>query len=154
MMKWLFKGMMKFIFLLFMLPITCFAADPLEGIWKTIDDRTGYSRADVKIQKKADGSYEGFIVETRSLPGTEKLHICTLCPGNAQNKPFAGLTILWNLTQDRKDPFKYESGQILDPLNGKIYSGYAKLSGTGNRLTIRGYTHGSAIGRSVTWIKY
>jgi hypothetical protein len=26
-------------------------SDPLIGKWKTIDDRTGYSRADVEIQK-------------------------------------------------------------------------------------------------------
>ena len=44
--------------------------DPLVGKWKTVDDRTGYSRADVEIRKKADGSYEGIIVTTRNVPGT------------------------------------------------------------------------------------
>ena len=55
--------------------------DPLLGKWKTIDDQSGYSRADVEIRKKADGSYEGVIVETRSLPGAEKMGICHKCPG-------------------------------------------------------------------------
>ena len=31
--------------------------DPLIGIWKTVDDQSGYSRADVEIRKKPDGTY-------------------------------------------------------------------------------------------------
>ncbi len=34
-----------------------------------------YSRADVEIRKKADGSYEGVIVTTRNVPGTEKMGV-------------------------------------------------------------------------------
>ena len=50
-------------------------SDLLVGKWKTIDDRTGYSRADVEIRKKPDGTYEGIIVETRNIPGAEKMVI-------------------------------------------------------------------------------
>ena len=43
----------------------------LVGKWKTIDDRTGYSRADRNSQKP-DGTYEGIIVETRNIPCRKK----------------------------------------------------------------------------------
>ena len=67
-----------------MATLSCFSfaengTDPLVGKWKTIDDRTGYSRADVEISKKPDGSYEGVIVATRNIPGTEKMVICSNC---------------------------------------------------------------------------
>ncbi|WP_284880071.1 DUF2147 domain-containing protein [Acinetobacter variabilis] len=128
--------------------------DPLLGKWKTIDDQSGYSRADVEIRKKPDGSYEGIIVETRSLPGAEKLGICSQCPGQLKNKPFIGLPFIWDFKADPKKPREFHDGKILDPISGKVYKGKARLSANGKRLTLRGYVGVSVIGRSVTWIKY
>ncbi|WP_436915811.1 DUF2147 domain-containing protein [Acinetobacter gandensis] len=128
--------------------------DPLVGKWKTVDDRTGYSRADVEIRKKADGTYEGVIVTTRNVPGTDKMVICSNCPGELKNKPFIGLPFIWDFKQDPKNPREYQNGKVLDPIGGKIYKGKARLSTTGRHLTLRGYVGVSVIGRSVTWIKY
>ena len=128
--------------------------DPLLGKWKTIDDQSGYSRADVEIRKKPDGSYEGIIVETRSLPGAEKPGICSKCPGQLKNKPFIGLPFIWDFKADPKKPREFHDGKILDPISGKVYKGKARLSANGKRLTLRGYVGVSVIGRSVTWIKY
>ena len=128
--------------------------DPLVGKWKTVDDRTGYSRADVEIRKKADGTYEGIIVNTRNVPGTDKMVICSNCPGELKNKPFIGLPFIWDFKQDPKNPREYQNGKVLDPIGGKIYKGKARLSTTGRHLTLRGYVGVSVIGRSVTWIKY
>ncbi|MFH7347931.1 DUF2147 domain-containing protein [Acinetobacter variabilis] len=128
--------------------------DPLLGKWKTIDDQSGYSRADVEIRKKPDGSYEGIIVETRSLPGAEKLGICSKCPGQLKNKPFIGLPFIWDFKAAPKKPREFHDGKILDPISGKVYKGKARLSANGKRLTLRGYVGVSVIGRSVTWIKY
>ncbi len=95
--------------------------DPLVGKWKTMDDRTGYSRADVEIRKKADGSYEGIIVTTRNVPGTEKMGVCSNCPGELKNKPFIGLPFIWDFKQDPKNPREFQNGKVLDPIGGKIY---------------------------------
>ncbi len=94
--------------------------DPLVGKWKTVDDRTGYSRADVEIRKKADGTYEGVIVTTRNVPGTDKMGICSNCPGELKNKPFIGLPFIWDFKQDPKNPREYQNGKVLDPIGGKI----------------------------------
>lgn len=128
--------------------------DPLIGIWKTVDDQSGYSRADVEIRKKPDGTYEGIIVETRSLPGAEKQVICHNCPGKLKGKPFIGLPFIWNFKQNPNKPNEYIDGQVLDPIGGKIYKGKARLNANGKRLTLRGYVGVSVIGRSVTWIKH
>lgn len=128
--------------------------DPLVGKWKTIDDRTSYSRADVEIRKKPDGTYEGIIVETRNIPGAEKMNICHQCPGQLKNKPFIGLPFIWGFKQDPKNPLQFVQGSVLDPIGGKVYKGKARLSANGKRLTLRGYVGVSVIGRSVTWIKY
>lgn len=128
--------------------------DPLVGKWKTIDDRTGYSRADVEIKKKADGTYEGIIVETRNIPGADKMGICSNCPGQLKGKPFVGLPFIWGFKEDKSNPLSFVDGKVLDPIGGKVYRGKARLNASGKRLTLRGYIGVSVIGRSVTWIKY
>ncbi|RKG31294.1 DUF2147 domain-containing protein [Acinetobacter tianfuensis] len=129
-------------------------SDPLVGKWKTIDDRTGYSRADVEIKKKPDGTYEGIIVETRNIPGTEKMGICSNCPGHLKGKPFIGLPFIWGFKEDKANPLLYIDGKVLDPIGGRVYRGKARLNASGKRLTLRGYIGVSVIGRSVTWVKY
>ena len=129
-------------------------SDPLVGKWKTIDDKSGYSRADVQISKKADGTYQGIIVETRNMPGTEKLGICKQCPGALKDKPFIGLPFIWDFNVDPNNPREFVNGRVLDPISGKIYRGKARLSANNKRLTLRGYVGVSVIGRSVTWVKY
>ena len=128
--------------------------DPLVGKWKTVDDRTGYSRADVEISKKPDGTYEGIIVATRSVPGTEKMVLCTNCPGNLKGKPFLGLPFIWGFKQNPDNPREFNHDRELDPIGGKIYQEKARISASGKHLNLRGYVGVSVIGRSVTWIKY
>lgn len=128
--------------------------DPLMGKWKTIDDRTGYSRADVEVSKKPDGTYEGVIVATRNIPGSEKIITCTKCPGNLKDKAFIGLPFIWGFKQNAENPREFVDGRVLDPISGKVYKGKARLSSSGRHLNLRGYVGVSVIGRSVTWIKY
>lgn len=153
-MKNLYKGILTGVILAAVSSFSFAENDPLVGKWKTIDDRTGYSRADVEISKKPDGTYEGIIVATRSVPGTEKMVICSSCPGNLKNKSFIGLPFIWGFTQNPDNPREFNNGRVLDPVGGKIYKGKARLSASGKHLNLRGYVGISVIGRSVTWIKY
>lgn len=57
-MKKNYKGIFAGLILATLSSLSFAESDPLIGKWKTIDDRTGYSRADVEIRKKADGTYE------------------------------------------------------------------------------------------------
>lgn len=128
--------------------------DPILGKWKTVDDRTGYSRADVMVKKNSDGTYTGTIVETRTVPGRPKMEICDNCPGELKGKPFIGIPFIFGFKQDPNKANEYIDGKVLDPIGGKIYKSKAKILNNGRRMTIRGYVGISMIGRSVTWIKY
>lgn len=123
------------------------------GTWKTIDEQTGYSRADVVISKNADQSYSGKIIKIRPLPYKALVETCSKCKGKLKDAPYVGLEILSGFKQDAKNPKEYIDGHVLDPLSGKIYRGKAKLSPNGQRLSLRGYVGVSALGKSTTWLR-
>ena len=141
-----------FFSLLFSLCSYASAAD-ISGVWRTIDDKTGYVRAHIKISKASNGTYTGTIIKDFPAPGETPLVQCTKCPAPYTNKPIIGLTILQNLKADPDTPNLYVDGSVLDPRAGKIYHGKAKLNATGNKLTLRGYIGISLVGRSQTWIR-
>ena len=128
------------------------AAD-IAGVWRTIDDKTGYVRAHIKISKESNGSYTGTIIKDFPAPGESPLLQCNNCPAPYTNKPIIGLTVLKNLKADPENPNVYMGGSVLDPRGGKIYHGKAKLNVSGNKMTLRGYMGISIVGRSQTWIR-
>ena len=128
-------------------------AEDISGVWKTIDEQTGYSRADVTVKKLSNGAYTGKITAIRPLPFKPLVETCAKCKGPLKDAPYMGLEIISGFVQDPKKPKEYINGKILDPLSGKVYSGKAKLSENGRRLTMRGYVGVSALGRSTTWIR-
>lgn len=131
-----------------------FAQTPsLEGLWKTIDDQTGYSRADVLVSKNANGQYTGKIVAIRPLPYKPLNEFCNKCKGELKDKPFVGLVIMRDFVAHPNKPGEFINGEVLDPLSGKTYKGKAKLNSSGRRLQMRGYVGISALGRTTTWIR-
>ncbi|TEU30625.1 DUF2147 domain-containing protein [Alkanindiges illinoisensis] len=128
-------------------------AGDLTGTWRTIDDKTGFSKALVEIKKDSTGAYHGTIVKIIPRPGYTPKETCQNCPAPYTNKPMVGLTVLNGLQQDPKNENNFINAKVLDPLSGNIYKGKAKLSADGRRLTMRGYVGISALGRSQTWIR-
>ena len=134
---------------------TVFAAESptLAGTWKAIDDKTGYSRADIEVVQNSDGSFSGKIIRIRSVPDKPLVETCTKCKGNLKDKPYVGMQIMSGFKKNPNDDFEYTGGKVLDPLSGNIYSGKAKLNSRGSRITLRGYIGVSMLGRSATWIR-
>ncbi|NWK75046.1 DUF2147 domain-containing protein [Acinetobacter cumulans] len=128
-------------------------ANDMVGVWKTIDEQTGYSRADVTITKNSDGSYTGKITAIRPLPYKALVETCEKCKGPLKNTKLVGLEILKGFKQNPQHENEFVGGTVLDPLSGNVYKGKAKLNPTGKRLTMRGYIGVSALGRSTTWIR-
>lgn len=129
-----------------------YAAD-IVGTWRTIDDKTGFSKALVEIRQMPDGTYSGTITKILPRPGYIPKEFCQHCPSPYTSKPILGLNILTGLIADAKRSNNYISGKILDPLSGNIYKTKARLNLDGHSLTIRGYVGISALGRSQTWIR-
>ncbi len=65
------------------------AAD-ISGTWKTIDDKTGYARAEVKISRLKDGRYAGKIVKIHAIPNRPAISHCAKCEGKLKNAPLLG----------------------------------------------------------------
>ncbi|MEZ2904065.1 DUF2147 domain-containing protein [Acinetobacter terrestris] len=126
-------------------------ADDISGTWKTIDDKTGSSKAILEMRQESNGTYTAKIIKVTPRPGYTPKETCVNCPAPYTNKPILGLDILTGLKA--ADDNHFINAKVLDPLTGKIYSGKAKLSANGKRLTLRGYVGISALGRSQTWIK-
>ena len=129
-----------------------FSAD-IAGTWRTIDDKTGFSKALMDIKQQADGTYTATVVKILPRPGYTPKETCQNCPAPFTNKPILGLTVLWGLKATPDKPNQYENARLIDPLSGKIYKGKAKMSNDGRILTMRGYVGISALGRSQTWIR-
>ncbi len=125
----------------------------ITGTWRSIDDKTGFSKALIEIEKDSNGAYEGKIVKVIPRPGYTPKETCQNCPAPFTNKPTLGLKVLMDLKQDTKNDNNFINGKVLDPLSGKIYSSKAKLSNDGRRLSMRGYVGISALGRSQTWLR-
>lgn len=128
-----------------------FAADDIAGTWRTIDDKTGFSKALIEIKKSDNGVYQGKIIKILPRPGyTPKTH-CQDCPAPYKGAPILGLTVLDGMKQ--KNATEYEGGTILDPLSGKVYKSKIKVSNNGKRLRMRGNVGVEVFGRSQTWIR-
>ncbi|WP_353143579.1 DUF2147 domain-containing protein [Acinetobacter pragensis] len=130
------------------------AADPLLGTWKTIDDKTGYSLADVIISKDKDNQYSAKIVSTRAIPGTAAQDICIKCTGVQKDMPMVGMTMLTGLSADPAHQHEYIGGKMLDPNSGLRYTARARLMNSGKHLLIHSRADGAAVGRNLTWVKY
>ena len=129
------------------------AADSPEGNWRTIDDRSGFAKALVRIAKEADGTYSGTITKTIPRPDYTPQEFCHNCPAPYTGQKIVGLKILSGLQVDPNNPNQLINGKVLDPLSGKLYNCKAKLSNEGRRLSIRGYIGVSMLGRTQVWLR-
>lgn len=126
------------------------AADSAAGRWKTIDDKTGKVKSIVEISQAANGTLSGKVVEIlHSDKGPNP--VCDGCEGANKNKPVKGMTILWNLSQDKGTASKWSGGTILDPANGKTYRSKIELQPGGGKLDVSGCI--AFICRAQTWVR-
>lgn len=114
------------------------------GKWKTIDDETGEAKSIVEVFSKS-GKIYAKVVEI--LDPANKNSVCKKCLGEDKNKSILGLTIIKGLS---KDGSEYNSGEILDPKNGKLYKCALSLESK-DKLKIRGYIGFSLLGRTQYW---
>ena len=106
-----------------------------EGLWRTIDDKTGQPKAEIRISAGAGGALTG-VLEKALITSAEPM--CTLCTDDRKDKPKLGMEVIRGARKaDGKDV--WESGQILDPENGKVYRLALEPQEGGKTLQVRGY---------------
>lgn len=127
---------------------TASGADPA-GLWRTISDVDGEPRAIVRLHI-VDGELRGVVVGTLRQ-SEDRNRLCERCSGSRRNQPIAGMTILWGLHRDRRDPNLFINGSVLDPDSGDVYGARVRLLPDGQSLEVRGFLMVSMLGRSQTW---
>lgn len=130
------------------------STDPLVGNWKTIDNKTGYSLADVAIQKNKDGTYSAKVIDLRAKPGAALIPTCVKCKGKQKDQPIVGMTVLNSLKADPKNKLVFNNGVFLEPSTGLIYNTTVHLSNNGKHLILQNAIKGSTNRQNITWMRY
>lgn len=105
-----------------------------EGLWRSIDDKSGLPKAEIRITANA-GVLSG-VVEKALMASNEPL--CNECTDDRKDKPKLGMEIIRGAKKvEGKDV--WEDGKILDPDNGKNYTLRMEPQEGGKKLQIRGY---------------
>ena len=117
-----------------------------EGLWRSIDDKTGQPKAEIRIT--ANGGVLSGVVEKALMPSPEPL--CTACTDDRKDKPKLGMEIIRGAKKaEGKD--LWDGGKILDPENGKNYTLALEPEDGGKKLKVRGYI--GPFFRTQTWLR-
>ena len=133
--------------------LACCAAgqvDPAQdatGLWRTVDDRTGQPKGEVRIFSR-DGSLYGQIVHV--FDRKDAASRCDACRDDRRGQTIEGLIILRAM---KRVDGEYRGGDILDPDTGRVYRCKMRLIDGGQRLALRGFLGVSLLGRTQTWTR-
>ncbi|MDR1899007.1 MAG: DUF2147 domain-containing protein [Treponema sp.] len=138
-----------------------FAADPAEGYWISVDDKTGKVTAGWEIYLQG-GKLFGKVLSTADHPAGVK---ATACKESYSGFPVAGkvnqmmvVGTPWIFGLSPDGPGQWKNGNVIDPTDGKMYKcRIIYHARDGNRyktdtLEMRGEI-GLGIGRSQYWRK-
>lgn len=95
---------------------TAVHAQKVSGLWKTVDDKTGETKALVQVFTR-DGRLYGKIKEVL-VRGVEN-PLCTECEGDRKDRPIKGMTIIDGLEPD--GPNQWKGDELLNPEEGRWY---------------------------------
>ena len=115
------------------------------GLWRTVDDKTGRERSDVRIYE-LDGKFYGRV--ERILDSKEAVQKCAKCTDDRRDQPVLGMVIMRGLARDGD---QWSGGRIVDPETGDTYRCKMHLVDGGQKLELRGYLMMPMLGRSQTW---
>ena len=116
------------------------------GLWRSIDDKTGEPKAEIRISDNG-GELTGRIEKALRKDARPT---CEECKDERKGQPIAGLEIIRGATKAAGQDV-WEHGKILDPENGKEYTlRLAPIEG-GQKLQVRGYL--GPFYRTQTWVR-
>ena len=153
--------MVKVFFVLIFIMVCgiCFAADPAEGFWLSVDEKTGKVTAGWQIYVQSGVLY-GRILSAADATPANKATECKASyrgypvAGNVSQMPIIGSIWIFGLTPD-KNPGQWKGGNVIDPSDGNMYTCtityHDNYNGRGPTLQMRGSLLG--IGRSQYWRK-
>jgi uncharacterized protein (DUF2147 family) len=120
------------------------------GLWKTIDDKDGSAKSEIRIIETA-GVFTGKIekiLDPKAKPG----ELCVECTDDRKGQPMLGLEIIRGVRQIGGQAV-WEGGTIVEPSTGKIYKMKMTPIEGGAKLEMRGFIGFSLLGRTQTWLR-
>jgi uncharacterized protein (DUF2147 family) len=116
------------------------------GLWRSIDDKTGEPKAEIRITDSG-GMLTGRIEKTLKKDAKPT---CEECRDERKGQAINGLEIIRGAKKTEGQDV-WENGKILDPENGKEYTlRLAPIDG-GQKLQVRGYI--GPFFRTQTWVR-
>ena len=117
------------------------------GLWRSIDDKTGQAKAEIRITAPSGGALSGVVEKALITTGDPN---CDLCTDDRKGKPKLGMEIIRGAKKaEGKDV--WEGGRILDPENGSTYALRLTPIEDGKKLEVRGSI--AFFGRTQTWVR-
>ncbi len=118
------------------------------GTWRSVDEKTGEPKSEIRITESG-GVLTGRIEKLLRKEAKQDA-VCDECSDDRKGKPLIGMEIIRGAKKaEGKDV--WESGQILDPENGKTYTLRLTPIEGGAKLEVRGSI--AFIGRTQTWAR-
>jgi len=133
----------------------CFAADPAEGFWLSVDEKSGKVTAGWEIYADGD-TLCGKILSVADYPQDAKAMKCKdsyrgfSLPGKVSEMPVVGTPWIFGLKKEK--PGVWIGGQVIDPETGGMYKCRITYHSKNDTLEMRGEI-GLGIGRSQFWRK-
>ena len=119
------------------------------GVWKTIDDKTGTERAQIRITD--NGGVLSGKIEKLLAADAQQDGVCDKCEDDRKGLPMVGLEVVRGVKKAEDN--LWDGGTILDAKEGKIYKVRMETTDGGKKLDVRGYVGLPLLGRTQTWIR-
>jgi uncharacterized protein (DUF2147 family) len=105
------------------------------GLWRSIDDKTGEPKAEIRIAETEGGLYGR--IEKLLRKDAKPDEKCNECKDERKGQPMVGLEIIRG-AKKAEDTDVWENGKILDPENGREYRLRLTPADGGRKLEVRG----------------
>ena len=123
-----------------------FAQTSPVGLWRSVDDKTGEAKAEIRIVENA-GVLTGRIEKTLRKDAKPT---CEECRDERKGQAIQGLEIIRGAKKAEGQDV-WEHGKILDPENGKDYTLKLAPVDGGQKLQVRGFI--GPFYRTQTWVR-
>ena len=116
------------------------------GLWRSVDDKTGEAKAEIRVVENA-GVLTGRIEKTLRKDAKPT---CEECRDERRGQAIQGLEIIRGAKKAEGQDV-WEHGKILDPENGKEYTLKLAPMAGGQKLQVRGFI--GPFYRTQTWVR-